>query len=99
MRVMSDTEANEADWLVCERTADQPTPPRFDGDLFGHCTVCGEGIHFRPTAPEKPKRVCIQCALAGMAKAKEAGKPINSAVTETTLREVNLYNGPAKGNA
>lgn len=54
-------EAERADICICKR-ADEPTP-FFATNHFGKCHDCGVGIQFRPTAPTKPRKVCVACAL------------------------------------
>jgi len=59
VKVVSDGEVNEADYLVCI-PAHEPSP--FTDNLTGFCVRCGIKVQFRWHAPLKPKRICIGCA-------------------------------------
>lgn len=58
VKVVSDEEAERADYLVCLR-ADLPTP--FDDNETGECCKCGVAVQFRPYSPKAPPRVCFEC--------------------------------------
>ena len=58
--VVSDEDANLADFVVCAR-ADTPSP--FDDNETGVCSNCGTAIIFRPHIPKGPPRICLECAM------------------------------------
>lgn len=60
MKVVSNEEAEEADFVVCVRS-DQATP--FTDNLHSPCSECGVSVQYRPHAPKKPKRICMECAV------------------------------------
>lgn len=72
-RINDDEDEHEsAHFYVCARAADHPA--HFTDDLYDFCTECGEKVRYRPHGPVAPKKICIQCALPSMVKAKERGE-------------------------
>ena len=69
IQVVSDEEAEEVDVVVCN-TADIWSP--FRDNVLTTCAECGAGIYHRPYMPKKPRKVCINCAVA--LHDKEEGK-------------------------
>jgi hypothetical protein len=61
IKVVSDAEAEECDFVVCMRDADQPVA-LFPDDVHGLCAVCLAPIHYRPHVPKAPPKICLQCA-------------------------------------
>jgi formylmethanofuran dehydrogenase subunit E len=61
IKVVSDEEAEEVDAVVCN-TADIPS--YFDNNVDTVCADCGAAIYHRPHVPKKPKKICINCAVA-----------------------------------
>lgn len=59
--IVSDEEAETADCVVC-MLADYPTP--FSDNVFTVCADCSSAIQHRPYAPKKPRKLCIDCAMA-----------------------------------
>ena len=59
INVVSDAEAEEADFVVCCTT---DMTRYFDDDVETTCALCGTGIFHRPHAPKKPKKICLECA-------------------------------------
>lgn len=60
IKVVSDEEADAADFLVCI-PADAPSP--FADNLKGYCSHCGVQVQYRWHAPRKPKPICVACAV------------------------------------
>lgn len=60
IEVVSDNEAELADFVVCCRTG---TPTPFKDNLYGECSECSHQVFFRPHAPKRPPRVCMECAM------------------------------------
>jgi len=59
MRVVSDNEAENADYVVCML---EGTKSPFTDNLVGLCCRCGRRVIFRWHAPRNPKKICIECA-------------------------------------
>jgi len=68
VRVVSDDEAEAAQFMVCAR-ADTKTP--FTDNLYDFCCGCGVKVQFRPNAPTVPKKICFACAIPEMNKHAE----------------------------
>lgn len=62
IQVISDEKAEQCDYLVCTPLG----PSSFDDNLKGICCKCGIAVMYRWHAPRKPKRICMECAIAGM---------------------------------
>lgn len=63
IRVVSEAEAEQVDWVVCVR--DLPGEPRTPlAQNFGSCFGCGHPIYWANSAPKKPPKICVECALA-----------------------------------
>lgn len=58
--IVSDEEAEEAEFVVCLRAAEDPKA--FTDNEHGACAHCGEGIIYRPYMPKRPPKICLQCA-------------------------------------
>lgn len=58
IKVISEAEAEKLDFYVCPRKG---TPTPFRDNLTGPCHDCGHPIIFRPYAPTRPVRICVQC--------------------------------------
>jgi hypothetical protein len=82
VKVTSHDAAEEADYYVCV-PAEFESP--YSDNLTGACAECGRPIQFRPHAPVKPKKVCMEC---GMERSMAAG---TVHATESTAREVAAY--------
>jgi hypothetical protein len=80
VKVVSDKQAEESDFVVC--CADV-AHSYFPDDVYGECFKCKTKIHFRPHAPKKPKKICMDCA-------SKMGKH-DIAVTGKIAREVNNF--------
>lgn len=60
IKIVSDEDAERADFVVCLRVgASSP----FTDNETGTCTRCGHAIFFRPYVPQKPPKICMQCAV------------------------------------
>ena len=70
IKVVSDEEANEADFVVCMRVG---SPSPFRDNVEGVCSHCGHAIFFRPYMPPKPRKICVECAVD---LAHASGSPI-----------------------
>lgn len=58
--VVEPEEAEDSDFVVCV-LASEPTP--FIDNLTGVCVDCGQAVQFRPHAPKRPPKICLQCML------------------------------------
>lgn len=70
VQVVSDDEAEQADMVVCMPDVG---PRYFPDDLTAACAECGVIIRHRPHVPQRPKKVCIHCALRIAEAEKESG--------------------------
>lgn len=61
-KIVSDAQAELADFVVCMRVADG-NAFRFSDNVFGKCADCGHAIFWRPYNPKKPAYICVHCAL------------------------------------
>lgn len=59
IQIVTPEEAEEVSYLICCR---QGVPTPLTGNLTGSCCACGSTVIFRPSAPKKPPRLCLQCA-------------------------------------
>lgn len=59
MKIVTSEEAEQADAVICVRATVSST---FTDDEYGPCSICGEEVRFRPHAPKRPPRVCLECA-------------------------------------
>ena len=62
-KLVSREEAETVDYVVCMR--DVPGEPR--GPLakhFGNCQRCLHAIYWADSAPKRPPKICVECALA-----------------------------------
>lgn len=57
--ITTDEDAELADYVVCCRVGTQSP---FTDNLYGECSECGHQVFFRPHAPKRPKRLCMECA-------------------------------------
>lgn len=58
--VVSQAEAEDVDIMVCNRVG---MPTKFADNEYGQCFMCDHAVYFRPHAPKKPKRICVDCAV------------------------------------
>jgi hypothetical protein len=58
VKVVSDAEAEKADFVVCVRKGPSP----FTDNMTGVCSRCGVEVMFRWHAPRKPPKICVECA-------------------------------------
>lgn len=71
-RISDDEDDHEsADYYVCARATSQA---HFTDDLYDFCCECGEKVRYRPYGPRAPKKICLECAMPSMVKAKERGE-------------------------
>jgi hypothetical protein len=59
VEIVSEEEAEDADYLVCMPNAPSP----FDDNLIGVCCKCGITVMYRWHAPKKPPKICLDCAV------------------------------------
>jgi hypothetical protein len=73
VRIANPRESEEADFCLCANWEDCRS---FPDDVKTACCICGRAIGHRPTAPTKPKKICIRCAVEEAKKeaAEEAEK-------------------------
>jgi len=62
IEVVSDEEAEEADFIVCG----SPGPTPWLDNVETTCGDCGSAVIHRPHAPKRPRKVCVACALLRM---------------------------------
>lgn len=60
IKVVSDDEAEACAYVVCVLATAQ-TP--FDDNELGTCCKCQRAVQFRPHAPKKPPRICMECIV------------------------------------
>ena len=56
--IISPEEAESADAIMVSRRGPSP----WKDNLFGKCSVCRAEIMYRPHAPKRPRKVCMECA-------------------------------------
>ena len=61
IQVVSDAEAEECDAVICN-TAEMWSP--FRDNTYAACATCDTAIYHRPHVPKKPRKICINCAVA-----------------------------------
>jgi len=67
--LVSPDEAERVDYVVCMR--DVPGQPRAPlAQHFGNCSRCLHAIYWASSAPKRPPRVCVECALELAEEAK-----------------------------
>lgn len=59
VEIVTDAEAETADMMICIRWT---MPPMYPDNQRGTCSRCGHAVQFRPYAPKRPARVCVNCA-------------------------------------
>ena len=59
--IVSDEEAEKADAVVCG-FPDTPTP--WTDNVHTTCAICSTPVIHRPTAPKRPMKICVECAIA-----------------------------------
>lgn len=76
-KVGTQDRAEKTQYLVCG--------PRsfYDDDIHGKCTLCLVPIVWRPHAPKKPKRICLDCLLI---ETKEG--PVETFITPKTVEDL-----------
>lgn len=63
--VVSGEDAEKAEFVICAR---KTTPAHFAGDDSGVCCACGEEVRFRPHAPKKPPKMCMECMIENLGR-------------------------------
>lgn len=61
VRIVSDEEAEQADWVVC---GDAAMPSPFNDDVLTTCALCTRAIRHRPHMPSGLPKICLGCAVA-----------------------------------
>lgn len=59
IQIVSDEEAEKADFVVCALLG----PTEFADNQTGVCQDCGCAIMFRPYVPKAPAKICLACML------------------------------------
>jgi hypothetical protein len=62
IKLLTEEQAEACDIYVCA------TISYFEDDVQDVCSGCGVQVFRRPHGPTKPKRVCLNCALASLPK-------------------------------
>jgi ribosomal protein L37E len=57
VKVVSNAEAEEVDFVVCPRKGPSPFTV-----MTGVCSRCGVEVMFRWHAPRNPPKICVECA-------------------------------------
>lgn len=70
----------------------------FADDVTATCADCGATIQHRPHDPADARKVCMPCAGKVMREAQARGEPLESRITEETVREIVTFFG-RKGSA
>ncbi|MHB8574931.1 MAG: hypothetical protein ACYDCQ_06310 [Dehalococcoidia bacterium] len=58
--IVGQANGDSADYVVCARNG---TGYSHADDVRSVCAVCGGGIHYRPYAPARPPKICLDCAF------------------------------------
>ena len=66
MTVVSEAKAEDAEMVVCLL---EGMFTLFEDNLTAPCACCRRTVIFRPTAPKKPQKLCMDCAAPMMAPA------------------------------
>lgn len=86
--VVDSEEAEETDCVACLPFSKEH-PLIYDDNVIGNCCRCGQQVQFRPTAPQKPPKICLPCILPEMEE-HARNNELNVFVTETTVAEVQV---------
>lgn len=61
-KLVSEKEAETVDYVVCLRdVAGEPRMPL--AKHFGNCQRCLHAIYWADSAPKRPPKICVECAL------------------------------------
>jgi hypothetical protein len=60
--VAGDRDADQAEFVVCADAASDAF--RVDGTIETVCSMCGRSILLSPDSPQKPPKICFDCASA-----------------------------------
>ena len=66
--IVTPEEAEKSDVVVCCRKG---TPSPFDDNVAGVCSMYGHPIFFRPTAPSRPPKACMECVIEQIEATKQ----------------------------
>jgi hypothetical protein len=89
VEVIDDAAAEEASAVVCVRDVGQNL--YFADDVRTTCSKCGHPIIHRPSAPVKPAKVCMECAITMMAAEEERGEPVGVATSAKSIEELRQW--------
>lgn len=78
-------ELESADFVVCVLASE--TVP-FKDNVFGFCCKCDAKVQHRPHVPVAPRKVCLECAMAGMLESAAKGELKVVASNKTALEIV-----------
>ena len=86
MKLVEQNEAEQADFVCCVKKVNDPGT--FSDNLEGTCSICGETVVFRPHAPQKPPKICMECAIA-IVGSKQALAKYGCATNRSFVEAVN----------
>lgn len=65
IEIVSEEEAEKADAVMVIRVKDAKRVA--SGSVITQCSLCHEDVWLAPTSPVKPRKVCVDCVLTGVA--------------------------------
>jgi hypothetical protein len=72
MKLVDDDAAERADFVACLKKVNDTGA--FSDNEEGVCSKCGEVVIFRPYAPKKPARICMECVTEMLGGKQELAK-------------------------
>jgi hypothetical protein len=51
----------EAVWACAEAVPPEQLPPALRDNVYGHCSLCGRAIMWRPYAIAEAEKTCLKC--------------------------------------
>ena len=67
VEVVTQAKAEEADLVVCVYAGEEQEQFKAD-NIYAPCADCGKTITYRPHVPQKPPKVCYNCAIQRLEK-------------------------------
>ncbi len=67
VEVVTQAQAEEADLVVCVYAGEEQEQFKAD-NIYTECADCGKSITHRPHAPQRPPKVCYNCAITRLEK-------------------------------
>jgi hypothetical protein len=64
IKIVDQDEAEQSDFVVCMlKGSSMSVEAEFPDNLEGECSLCHRAIVFRPHAPKKPPKICLECMV------------------------------------